>query len=159
MNETLDSIMATLPLGGDLPDLRFFDPTPGFLSAMECFRGLPIYDVGCGCGHVAEALRARDLTCFGIDVSVRPSQHAVVIANGVAFNYAPGGVVLLCRPCHGPFVEAVVRRAVRRQARAVVYVGLPKNKRGDLGAFARRFRLAATGVGKEGERMYLLDLR
>lgn len=159
MAGSLDDALAALPVGGELGDARFFEPRPEFLAAMECFRGLMIYDACCGCGHVAEALRARGHLCLGIDICQRPSQQSVLLENAVTFDYEPGSVVLLCRPCHGPVPSAVVRRAVACGARAVVYVGFPKNRASDLGALAWRFRVAANRVGLQEERMYLLDLR
>lgn len=127
---------------------------------MEAYRGLTIYDVGAGQGHVAEALRARGHEIIAIDISERDGARLVFIANGVTEPYEAGSVVMLCRPCHGWFAEAVVKQAARCRAAHVLYVGKPKNRRADLGRYSRLFRVVKGLVaGQAGESMAVWNRR
>lgn len=141
--------------GGILPGLKFFRPTPAFFTHMAEYRGRTIYDVGCGMGHVTEALLKRGHGVLPIDVFFR--EGAVMlpeIADGTAYPYVTRSVVLLARPCHGWFVEPVIEQAVACGVHAVLYVSKARNAEGDLGQFRRRFRRILGSVGRDGETLY-----
>lgn len=143
-----------LILGGTLPSVKFFEPTSRFLMWMEkTFKTKTIYDVGAGCGQVSRALAERGLGVVAIDINRRECNESfpVVIADGESYEYRPGSVVMLCRPCHGSFVTQVVSHAIYRGAATVLYVGLRKNFADDLGARLSQFKRALTGAGLEGE--------
>jgi hypothetical protein len=155
-----DLVVAAARLGGVLPHVRFFETTPEFYRAMEPFRSLTIYDVGAGVGHIARGLADNAHDVVAIDIADRDGAcFDVTIANGATYPYQPGSVVLLARPCHGWFVDAVVEHAARCDVRAVVYISKPKNAAGDLGRFRRRFRSDLHFRGRDGERFYLWDRR
>lgn len=155
------SVIAQLmdEVGGlELPAVRFFRPTPTFFTAMEAFRCLTIYDVGAGVGHVAASLAARAFDVVAFDLNDRDERACKVRrGNGATFPYETGSVVMLCRPCHGPFASLVAERAEVRGAAWFLYVGLPRNRTRDLGA--RKFRSITPGVGLDGERLYARRLR
>lgn len=145
-------------LGGTLPDMKFFKPRPEFIHWMKRYESRPaVYDVGAGCGHVAKALAEAGLSMVAIDASHRESEEfKIKIADATTFPYRKGSVVMLARPCHGLFAQAVIERAISRGAAAVLYVGKPANLRNDLSDYWRDFiRQDLEKVGSAGERIYL----
>lgn len=147
------------PVGGTLPDSQFFKPSPKFISFMkEHFSKEDIVEAGAGMGHTAKALKDAGLTVKAVDANRRKgSVYKVEIADATEYDYH-SPLVLICRPCHGSFCEAVVQRAVQCQAPAVVYVGLSKNASGDLGKFRRNFKLEMRGAGEDKEGVYVWRL-
>jgi len=147
-------IWALAPMGFTMGEFRWFKPTQAFFDHMEQFQGRSIYDVGAGQGHVTRALLYLGHQARALDLCYRDGQCVdIMIANGVLYRYPPGSVVLLCRPCHGPFVESVVERA-RECGCDVLYVGLERNGEGDLGDI--RAEVVAEDVGEDGESIWLV---
>lgn len=147
-------LVTQLNLGRVLPSLKFFEPTDRFIRWMEKrWKDNLIYDVGAGCGHVAKVLVERGLEVVAIDINHRECKDGfpVEIADGESYDYKPGSVVMLCRPCHGNFTEEVVAQAVRCGASAILYVGLEKNFENDLGAYLPKFQKSLSGAGLEDE--------
>lgn len=143
-----------LIIGRTLPSIKFFEPTSRFLLWMEKnLNGKLIYDVGAGCGHVAQELSKRRLEVAAIDINHRECGEGfpVEIADGESYEYEPGSVVMICRPCHGSFVAQVVSNAIYCGVSAVLYVGLQKNFADDLGDRLAQFEKVLTGAGLEGE--------
>jgi hypothetical protein len=147
-----------LSCGLTLPDQVFFQPKKGFLTYMKKhFRLRYVYDVGAGMGQVTAALRKAGFkTVNPIDLNRR--ENAVLEVNRAdATNYPfkSGSLVMICRPCHGPFVESTIARALERKAGTIMYVGLTKNVKNDLGFYYRRFKKVAKSVGEDGEHIWV----
>jgi len=143
-----------LVIGGTLPSLKFFEPTDRFAQWMEKkWGGRVIYDVGAGCCHVSKVLSACGLEVVAIDINYRECEESfpVEIADGESYDYRPGSVVMLCRPCHGDFVVQVISHAISCGVAAILYVGLKKNFADDLGAYLPKFKRSLAGAGLEGE--------
>ncbi len=75
--------------------------------------------------------------------------------DATVMRYPEDCVILLARPCHGHFVEGVLRRAGRCNVRVVLYVGLDKNVATDLGE-DHQFKCVAKNVGKDRENLWIL---
>lgn len=140
-----------------LPAGRFFEPTTSFGAWMTTqFDGVPIWDVGAGAGHIARELHERGMRVIAIDILARAnSVFHVYNIDGAAAGYNKGSVVMLCRPCHGYFPDAVIRQAISCRVGAIVYVGLPKNVKTDLGKYRKNFKMECAKVGLNGERIYV----
>lgn len=156
------NLATEMMLGRSLPALKFFEPKPRFLAWMK--REYPetlIYDVGAGCGHVAEALQKKGLLVLGLDIHERGGTEGcpVLIADGETYSYEAGSVVMLCRPCHGEFAERVVERAITCKASTILYVGLEKNVKMDLGRYAKKFKLSLKDAGLEGEKIWTWTMK
>jgi hypothetical protein len=146
-------------LGGSLPCLKFFEPKPRFIRWMKrSYPGSLIYDVGAGLGHVAQVLSEQGLRALALDLNYRESQEnfPVVIADGESYQYQPNSIVMLCRPCHGQFVEEVASQAIRCNVAVVMYVGLDRNIEIDLGIHQDGFKLSLSGAGRDGEGVWVL---
>lgn len=143
----------TISMGRDLAPVRFFKPTPKFLDWMGRIYGKAlIYDVGAGCGHVTKALLDKRLKVLAIDINSRDEQDAyVMMADGEDYCYSKDSVVMICRPCHGEFVERVITQAIQQGAAAVLYVGLGKNVKDDLGRYLGDFKKVLSCAGRESE--------
>lgn len=139
--------------------MKFFLPRLSFFSWMaSTFEpGQIVYDVGAGYGHVSTALLEHtELRLIPMDF--RPhseSPHQVMRADATTFDYQPGAVVLLCRPCHGFFVEEVISHALLCGVREFVYIGFGKNLRNDLSRWLSMFHLAKRNVGMNRECAWL----
>ncbi len=158
------SILAGLtPVGFKLGNVKFFEPKPVFFDFMSVnYYGKVIFDVGAGCGHVSKALTDRGHRVIGIDCAYRdtPEFEHTIIADATIFPYEKGSVILIARPCHGPFVEQVIVQAELSECSAVVYVGLERNVDDDLGLMRKPFKKAkVTDVGKDGESIYVWNIK
>jgi len=145
---------ALMGLGKTLPKLKFFEPTKRFLKWMkETYGDRLIYDVGAGCGHVAKALSEFGMKVVAIDINRRDGgeEFLVELSNAEAYNYKEESVVMICRPCHGEFAEEVIFRAAECHARFIMYVGLKKNFKNDLGPHFSSFKPVLKNAGLEGE--------
>lgn len=142
------------PVGGPCTPARFFEPTRAFFDAMQAFRGLDIFDIGAGQGHVTEALVAEGHHAIGLDIRA-DGARSVIEANAADFPYPAGAIGLFCRPCHGAyFVEPAIEQLIDRDAAAILYVGFAKNL-SDLGRHRQRFRRAAVKVGADRESLWI----
>jgi hypothetical protein len=151
-----------------LSDTKFFLPNSKFGAFMSAqFDGRLIYDVGAGVGHVAKELTERGLKVIAIDIIRRQdTEFNVEMVPGSACGYRRGSVVMLCRPCHGSFIEMVFRQAVMCKAGTLVYVGKQSNVAGDLGGWRYRgknpariqFKKMLSNAGKDGEHVWVANL-
>lgn len=159
-NTVLRDLVSEMPQGGLLPSLQFFKPAPRFLEWMKVYckgRGV-VYDVGAGCGHVTRKLIQAGVGTVALDLNYRENAEVEVeISNSVLYEYLPDSVVMFCRPCHGPFVELTIDRAIRCRAGSILYVGKPSKVAGDLGQFRKRFRRVLSNAGEEGEAIYAME--
>jgi hypothetical protein len=85
-------------------------------------------------------------------------EHPVIIANGAAYDYDRGSIVMLCRPSHGPFTADVIGRALVCGVYQVLYVGLERNAEAALDEYLPQFKKAVPLVGEEGEWAWVLDI-
>lgn len=145
------------PLGGTLSAIQFFKPKKRFISFMNTrFGKRRIYEAGAGMGHTSKALHDAGIEVIAIDSNHREGAvFKVEIDDATDYNYRCEPIVLICRPCHGFLTEAIITQAIRKRAEAIVYVGLPKNTKGDLGQFRRRFRVEMRNAGADRESVYV----
>jgi hypothetical protein len=136
---------------------KYFRPRAQFIRWMKTqFDGKLIYDVGSGMGHVANVLAKAGLHVTAIDLE--PSNQAefpVIYGDSTEYQFEKGSVVMLCRPCHeNGFVRDTILRALNCGVRAIVYVGLQRNIRADLGGYYKQFTKRRIGViGHADERV------
>lgn len=138
-----------------LPGQRFFTPLPEFWDRLNevAPAGVQLVDTGCGRGDLLGEAEAMGRELIGIDVASRTGQDSrVLMRNAITYPWSAATWPMLCRPSHDGWAAEVMK--VARQAGAIVlYVGLPKNYRQDLG----RVRSVNHGiVGAEGERLYVI---
>ncbi len=136
---------------------RFFSPAPSFFAwAKKFLRNQYIFEVGAGDGHTSRGLRENGLK--GVAFDLYPDED-VFHGDGTTYPFISGTTVLLCRPCHGDFVWLTIKRAFERGVTTLVYVGLPKNIKRDLGSFRKHFRLMLSDAGSDGEKVWVWDMR
>jgi hypothetical protein len=153
----LKELVARQEAGLPLPGLQFFKPGAEFIAWMvEQFAGRKVYEIGAGQGHTARALAEAGLEVEAFDLHGRTGRvYRVVSGNGASYPYQPDSVGLICRPCHGPFVQATIEHLVESGAAAIVYVGLRRNAVSDLAVFRRWFRVALEQAGADSETVYV----
>lgn len=156
--EVLRELLLMQPRGLVIPPVKFFEPRKQFLSWMKReFAGRRIYDIGAGCGHVARQLDGAGLEVEALDLNVRVrAEFPISVANSIDFEYAPGSVALLCRPCHGPFVDETIQQAMKCGVFAFVYVGLQRNVEIDILPYLALFHLEAGSLGRDGEEAWVM---
>jgi hypothetical protein len=121
---------------------KYFYPTFVFVKWMQArFGGKLIYDVGSGMGHVGKALAKAGMLVTAIGLAPRDqSEFPVLQADSTIYPFERDALMMLCRPCHDDrFVRKTVLRALSSGARTVIYVGLQRNVRQDLGAHYKQF--------------------
>ncbi len=154
----LRHLMDLVPQGLCLPAISFFRPLPKYFKWMgkRYDNDQIIYDVGAGNGHTAAKLAVNGHKAHAIDLHHRDDGLQVEIANGASYDYESGSVVMVCRPCHGIFVECVIERAWECGVKEILYVGLRKNVRDDLGPYIDDSQLVAGVFGQDGERIWIV---
>jgi hypothetical protein len=158
-NRTIENLLATMPVFAKaLPGIKFFEPMPEFFDWMaDTYKGMELFDVGAGIGHIAAGLQRSGLKVQALDIIKREGAvFPVINVNAVRYNYPASSVLMFCRPCHNGFVEATIQRGIDCGVRYFVYVSLPKNSVNDLGRFRRKFSLACKKIGASGESMYAM---
>jgi uncharacterized UPF0146 family protein len=157
---TIRHLATLMGQGKILPAIKFFEPRPKFLKWMrKTYDGRLIYDIGAGCGHVARALSDLGMEVKAIDINYRESGvgFPVEISNAEAYAYKPDSIAMICRPCHGEFAEQVIFKAWKCGVAAVLYVGLEKNFKNDLGPHFSSFKPALKNAGEEGETVLIWE--
>jgi len=136
----------------------FFRPTRRFAKWMKAHHsGRRVYEVGCGVGNTASMLAKAGVHVTAIDLEPRiKSEFDVIKADGTGYAFEKGSVLLFCRPCHDhDFVRNTILRGLCRGVRAVVYVGLQRNVRADLGGYFKKFvQRRIAGIGHSDERIW-----
>ena len=136
----------------------FFHPTPQFVRWMKAHNsGTHIYEVGCGTGNTASMLAKAGLHVTALDLEPRrDSEFDVIKADSTEYGFEEGSVLMFCRPCHDhDFVRNTILRGLCCGVRAVVYVGLQRNVRADLGGYYKKFtKRRVAGIGHADERMW-----
>lgn len=109
--------------------LTFFKPTQAFLDwAKTTIGNRPVFEAGCGNGSLMKALEGVGINkVVGIDIIEQqvppyPIGPAIVIGDATKFDYTPGSVVIIARPCHGNFAIDTIHRALQCKC-DVIYVG------------------------------------
>jgi uncharacterized UPF0146 family protein len=123
--------------------------------------GKQVYEVGCGVAKVSAMLSKAGFHVTAIDrVERTESECPVVTADSTSFQYEKGSVVLLCRPCHeGEFVRQTILNALTCGVRAVIYVGLDRNARHDLGGDYPQFvKRRVAGIGHADEHIWEMKI-
>jgi len=143
-------------VGGTIPAIRFFGPRPRFIQYMAAnYRGRLLFEIGAGAGHVARALADLGLTITALDLYHQDfEEFPITIADATVYKYPPESVIMFCRPSHEGFVEKAIERALKCGVTEILYVGLPANRRQDLGGYNARFRRILTDVGRKRENVY-----
>jgi hypothetical protein len=120
----------------------FFRPTGVFVRWMKAnHSGKHIYDIGCGVAKVSAMLSKAGMHVTAIDLHPRiQSEYPVLRGDSTEHPFDKGSVVMFCRPCHEDgFVRETILNALKCGVRAVVYVGLERNVRHDLGGYYPKF--------------------
>jgi SAM-dependent methyltransferase len=142
--------------------MRFFNPNHQFLVLLSQYAGRrPVFDIGCGDGHVTLALRKLGARVLGIDPryryeEVRPVELAACVLPFPAqecpiLRNTPNSLALFCRPCHNGFVLETLR--VLHPTSEALYIGLPVNL--DLDLPEQPIKLLATPPsGQEKEKAW-----
>ena len=140
----------------------FFRPTKQFLRFMNSHHSEKhVYEAGCGVAKVSALLSKAGMHVTAIDrVERTESECPVVTADSTTFQYEKGSVVLLCRPCHeGGFVRETILNALTCGVRAVIYVGLDRNARHDLGGYYPQFvKRRVAGIGHADEHIWEMKI-
>jgi hypothetical protein len=143
-------------LGGTLPAIRFFEPKRKFIRYLVANnKDMLLYDIGAGVGHVARALAEAGLSVMALDLYRRDDeQFPIILADATAYVYKAGSGLLFCRPSHEGFVEKTIATGLKCGVSQILYVGLPTNRRQDLGVYSRRFRKVLSDAGEGNESLY-----
>ena len=98
--------------GRSLPAMRFFKPTTRFLKRVFDAH-MPVIDVGAGCGQLAAALMRKQIKVLAIDICDRDeTDFHVYVTNACEFKYPTGCLPIIARPCHGPWLEMAIEKAM-----------------------------------------------
>jgi hypothetical protein len=119
----------------------FFHPTAHFIRWMKNHHGTQhIYEVGAGVGNLSEMLAEAGLHVTAIDVAPRDqSEFPVIRGDSTQYQFEKDSLVLFARPSHNGFVRKTILRALNSGVRTVIYVGLQRNVRQDLGGYYCEF--------------------
>jgi SAM-dependent methyltransferase len=140
----------------------FFRPTRVFVKWMKTHHsGKHVYEVGCGTANTANMLAKAGMHVTALDLEPRDqSEFPVVQANSTEYAFQKDSVLLFCRPCHDhDFVRNTILRGLTCGVRAVVYVGLQRNVRADLGGYYREFtKRRIAGISQADERIWEMKI-
>lgn len=136
----------------------FFRPTPVFVRWLKTNHSdQHIFDVGAGVGCLAKSLAESGLNVTALDLQPRiDSEFSVIQGDSTTYQFEKDSVLMICRPCHdNGFVRKTILRALNCGARTVVYVGLQRNVRADLGGYYKQFtKRRIGGIGHADERVW-----
>ncbi len=141
---------------------KYFHPTAMFVKWMQVqFSSKLIYDVGSGMGHVAKSLAKAGMQVTALDLEPRhESVLPVIHGDCTEYPFERDSVLMICRPCHeNEFIRKTILRALNCGVRAIVYIGLNRNVRGDLGGYYKRFtKRRIKEIGHADERIWELNV-
>lgn len=141
---------------------KYFHPTSVFVKWIQArFVGKLIYDVGSGMGHVGKALSNSGFYVTALDLQPRAqSEFPVVQGDGTTYPFEKDAVVMLCRPSHdNRFVFKTILRALTSGVRTVIYVGLQRNVRADLGGYHKQFtKRKIRNIGQADEEVWEMSV-
>ncbi len=108
--------------------MQFFEFEPSFIQWLIRHAGnRPIMDVGCGEGQLVRALLSANFRrVYGIDIQCIQEQDLtpwIINADATEFSLLKnrGLLLVMARPCHGPWIEKVIRRA--ELGSEILYIG------------------------------------
>jgi hypothetical protein len=139
----------------------FFRPTRVFVRWMKANHSAKhVYEVGCGTGSTASMLAKAGMQVTALDLEPRiHSEYPVVTADSTEYAFEKRSVVLICRPCHNGFVRETVLPALTSGVSAVIYVGLRRNVKQDLGGYFRQFtQRRISGIGHADEHIWEMKI-
>jgi hypothetical protein len=141
----------------------FFRPTRAFLRWMNAnHSGKHIYDLGCGVAKVSNMLAKAGMHVTALDLQPREKSEflPIVKADSTEYAFEKGSVLMFCRPCHDhDFVRSTILRGLCCGVRTVVYVGLQRNVRADLGGYYPKFvRRRVAGIGQADEHIWEMTI-
>ena len=142
----------------------FFRPTEKFIQWLKSYAdGRFVVDVGCGEGCLLHHMKKAGIPCIGVDpyppiipdfdrnfdtpvelITRQLGEESSLIQKDNA-------LIVIARPCHSGFTEDVIAR--RNPKTELLYIGLPKNVKRDLGSIKHNIILNSE-VGDEGEKVY-----
>lgn len=145
---------------------RFFKPDKEMLLWLkELANERIIVDVGCGKGDLLFDLARVGLTVIGIEPHCDASEirrkfitefnemlhleKCYVSDSRLLKVLTPdNAIILICRPCHGNFVDEVIRANVNKVP--IYYIGLPKNNGVDIN-YSEHEIISHVGSSEDGE--------
>src|SRR5271157_608718 len=140
----------------------FFHPTVQFVRWIKAHHGNKhIYDIGAGLGQVSNVLAKAGLHVTAIDLEPRTeSEFDVIKADSTTHPFERDSVVIFCRPCHNDsFVRNTILRALNSGVRDIIYIGLDRNVRHDLGGYYTQFtKRRIKGIGHADERIWEMKI-
>jgi hypothetical protein len=120
------------PHGAELPHMVFFKPTVEFIQYVKGLNPTLVVDIGAGVGQMSKELTDVGIRCLPIDICERPGEVAEIYRlDALTLDYPENSLPIMARPCHGLWVEYAIQQALTTTPK-MLYVGLPKNIRGDL---------------------------
>lgn len=133
---------------GTLPAIQFFCPTETFLTWLPRFaKGRTIVDCGAGIGHLGTVLP----NVIMLDVFKREGGNPNVLqTDATVFPFHRRSLPIICRPCHGDWVQETIHNAVARTGSAL-YVGLKRNLSIDLHGLPYHQTTVLENAGEAGE--------
>lgn len=152
MNSLILSLLLEQEEGLTLPASQFFCPNGRFWAWADRYldRTRQVVEVGAGMGHVAAGLAERGFRVCAVDLHWRDrAVYEVQIQNSMLIRYRPGWQVLVCRPCHGPWVEHLAGLVLGGGAE-LYYVGKQDWLLADLGPWAGTELVRRVGAAEEG---------
>lgn len=161
---------------GEIGTPHFFKPDSKFINwIVDYANDRMILDVGSGDGHIMRALHnAGHVKIVGVDpfvnymdfmkkamkecgqsLQVIPSEVDSEIVNKFINGIGEQGkeiLVLLCRPCHHPFLTKYTCDLAKLNHVEVLYIGLPENVYGDLDRYGFKYtQIEHEGTSEENE--------
>lgn len=122
-----------------MASIPFFQPLSAFIPWLKAYAGdRPVYDVGCGTGHLLKMMWAANIKAMGIDLYADFIKDREVRlrsmmgdARQVRVLREHPGLVLFCRPSHDGWVAETICRNLHHESE-VLYVSKPGNQFVDL---------------------------
>ena len=144
----------------------FFEPTEKFLHWFKDYVGdTPITDAGCGTGHFAKKLSDIGINkILGLEIwpCSNPEYDMILNQDATTFAYAKDSIITIVRPNRGEWIHRTIEQALW-QAEQVIYIGLPKHWKDDIGPLIGNYDLwdvvdkyLKEPVGKDGEYAYII---
>ena len=131
-----------------LPDQLFFQPKPVFLDWLDT-QPPHVIDVGAGVGLLG-SLRPDKVVCFDICPRANPRCHIYPV-DATDFKYPSDCVVLMCRPCMGPWIRQTWSKVLGCGAR-MFYVGVERNFQHHL-TEGIEYEIVLDDVGLDNEKL------
>ena len=138
-------------LGQMLPDIDFFIPKESFIDYMaENYNN--IIEVGAGRGLFAEQLYGKGVGIEAYDLCHRLGSSKIVTTVDIFYiPFDAHSTIIVCRPCHGFFLEELFKKCFDEKVKKVLYVGLKKNFDIDINPNLYKYKIIKENVGEDQE--------